>query len=62
MRDTPRKQRQADVGGASLGKAEEAHLALGDQVAHRTRHLFHQHRRVDTMLVKQIDAVRLETP
>src|SRR4051794_16068944 len=51
-----------DVGDARLGEAEEAHLARGHQLAHRARHLLHRHRRVDAVLVEQVDAVRPEPP
>ena len=45
---------------ARFGQTEVLHLALADQVFHRTRNVFDRHVGIDTMLVEQIDAVRPE--
>lgn len=49
--------RTAHGGGAGLGQAEVADLALGDQVAHGAGHVLDRHVRVDTVLVEQVDMV-----
>ena len=47
----------ADGVRARFGQAEIAHLAGGNQVFYRTRHLFHRHGGIDAVLVQQVDVV-----
>src|SRR5271163_3381364 len=46
-----------DVGDARLGKTEKSHLPLLNQVTHRAGYLFDRHRRIDAMLIEQVDIV-----
>ncbi len=50
----------ADRGGAGFGQTEGAHLALGNQVAHRTGDVLHRHVGIDAVLVEQVDDVGLQ--
>ncbi len=47
----------ADRINARLGQAEVAHLALGNEVFHGARDVLHRHRRIDAVLVEQVDVV-----
>ena len=47
----------ADGVRARFGQAEIAHLAGGNQLFHRTCHLFHRHGGIDAVLVQQVDVV-----
>ena len=47
----------ADVRRARLRQAEEAHLACGDELAHGAGDILDRHRRVDAVLVEQVDVV-----
>ena len=50
----------ADVGDARLGQAEVAHLALAHEIAHRAGDVLDRHRRIDAMLIEEIDMVGAE--
>ena len=52
----------ADVGGARLGKAEEQHLSLPDEIADGPGDLFDRHGRIDPVLVEEIDPVGSKAP
>src|ERR1039457_4347442 len=51
-----------DVRDTSLRQTEEPYLSLGDELSNGAGHVLHRHRRVDAVLVQQVDMVRLETP
>jgi len=42
-------------GDAGLGKTEESHLAMLDQIAHCAGHVLDGHGRIDAVLVQQVD-------
>src|SRR5258708_868585 len=50
-----------DVGYASLGKTEKSYLSLLDQIAYRTGHLLHRHFWIDTVLIKKVNVIGLES-
>ncbi len=52
----------ADIGGARLRQADEAHLAGLDQPRHGADDLLDRHRGVDPVLVEQVDVVEAEAP
>jgi hypothetical protein len=52
--------RAADRLHSRLGKAEALHLPLSNQVFHRSRHVFDRHRRVDAVLIIEIDRVNFK--
>ena len=56
-RDRLHGVRPADGLHAGLGEAEVPHLALGDQLLDRARHLLDRHVRVDAVLVEEVDRV-----
>ena len=45
---------------AGFGQAEVLHLALLNQVLHRSRDVFDRHVRVDAVLVEEVDGLDLE--
>ena len=45
---------------ARFRKSEVLHLALLNQVLHRSRHVFDRHVRIDAVLIEQIDDIGLE--
>src|SRR5258708_24156671 len=51
----------ADVGYAGLGKTEKAYLALLDQLTYRPGHILHRHLWIDTVLIKQVNVIGLES-
>src|SRR5439155_27305023 len=53
--------RPADGLRCCFGKAEVLHFALLNQILHRSRYVFDRHFRVNTVLIKQIDRVDLES-
>ena len=54
--------RAPDIGHARLGQTEIAHFAFPHEFADRAGNIFHGHRAVDPMLVKQIDVIGLQPP
>src|SRR5258708_15386697 len=51
----------AYVGYAGLGQAEKAYLALLDQLTYRPGHLLHRHFWIDTVLIQQVNVIRLQS-
>ena len=52
--------RAADSLDASFGESEVLHLALLNQILHRSGDVFDRYIRVDPMLVEQVDDIHLE--
>src|SRR5437016_6012395 len=52
--------RFADRTLASFGEAQKTHFARSHQIAHRAGHLLDWDRRVNTMLVKQVNTISSE--
>ena len=50
----------ADRSLAGLGEAEEAHLALANEVGHRAHDVLDRHGGIDAVLVEQVDVVGAE--
>src|SRR5436309_894896 len=46
---------------ASFRKAEVLHLTFLNQVLHRSRHVFDRHRRINTMLIVEINGLESES-
>src|SRR5438552_3066670 len=47
---------------AGLGETEEAHLPLAHELGHRADDVLDRHGAIHTMLIEQIDVVRLQAP
>src|SRR5260370_26028789 len=51
----------ADVGYAGLGKTEKSYLALLDQITYGPGHILHRHFWIDTVLIKKVNVIGLES-
>lgn len=51
-----------DCGRPCFREAEETHLSLGDQLAHRACYLLDRHVGIDAVLIEEVDPVRPESP
>jgi hypothetical protein len=54
--------RAADRAGPGLGEPEVLDLTLGDELGHGAGDVLDRHRRVDPVLVEQVDPVRAQPP
>ena len=42
-------------------ETKKPHLAFLDQIANRSSHVFHGHLGIDTVLIKEVDIIRLQS-
>ena len=47
---------------ASFGQTEMLDLAFGDEVPHRTGNILDRHRRIDPVLIEQVEAIDPQPP